>query len=490
MTVSEMFLLGETKRLLREYDIRPKRSLGQNFCVDKKLLERMVAYANLCRDDTVLEVGSGFGFLTRCLLEVAKRLIAVELDPKLLNALRDCLGSNERVTIVSGNILKMKLPNFNKVVANPPYSISSQLIKLLFNIGFERAVLTLQKEFGEKLIAQAGTRNYGPLAVIAKYMASVSVLENLPRESFYPQPKVESVIVLIEACETKFNVVNKGLFFEVVGYLFTQRNRKVKSPLESFLLRKMGISKAEAKLIIESLPFIKVRVCDMRPEDFGTLSNKIHIFLEGKRIGFKNHSFYVFPEVYEPAEDTFLAAEHLDVQKGDNVLDMGTGCGLLGVLAAEKAESVIVVDINPHALECAIFNAKLNNAADKVDTLLSDLFGGFKAETRFDFIIFNPPYLPVDEKIRPEKWLERAWYGGRNGMEIIDRFLKSVQEHVAKNGRVLMVQSSLSNPEESVKTFREKGFETKVIAKEDFFFEKIMVIRAKKLARSEEDVEN
>ena len=248
------------------------------------------------------------------------------------------------------------------------------------------------------------------------------------------------------------------------------------------LAKKLGISKAEAKLILESLPFTEVRVRDVRPEDFGTLSNKVHIFLEGKRIGFKNHSFYVFPEVYEPAEDTFLAAEHLDVQEGDTVLDMGTGCGLLGIVTAEKAENVIVVDINPHALECALFNAKLNAVADKVDTLLSDLFRGFKAETRFNFIIFNPPYLPADEKIRPGTWLERAWYGGCSGTEIIDRFLKHVQTHIAESGRVLMIQSSLSNPEETIKTFRETGFETKVIAEEDFFFEKIMVIQAKKLA--------
>lgn len=351
----------------------------------------------------------------------------------------------------------------------------------LFNRSFDCAVLTLQREFAEKLIAHVGTREYGPLAVIADYKANIDVLEHLPRDSFYPQPNVESVVILIKLHEPKFDVVDERLFFRVVEYLFTQRDRKVRRPLEPFLLREMGISKSEAKLIIESLPFVETRVYEMKTEDFGLLSNKLYAFLQSKRITSKDHSLYVFPEVYEPSDDTFLMAEHLDVKEGEEVLDMGTGCGLLGIVAAERAGRVVAVDINPYAVECAKFNAKLNHVADKVYTVLSDLFGGFKADAKFDFIVFNPPYLPVDEMMKPNEWLERAWHGGSSGREVIDRFLNSVDEHMERNGRVLMVQSSLSNPEESIKRFKGMGFKADVIFKEELFFERLVVIRAAKI---------
>lgn len=455
------------------------RSLGQSFCVDEELLGRMVAYADLSVDDTVLEVGSGLGFLTRLLSEACKRVIAVELDPTLLEALRDHLKGRGNIRITPGNILEVELPSFDKVVANPPYSISSPLIMLLLKRSFKRAVLTLQKEFAERLIAHVGTRDYGPLAAIADYKVSAEVVEHLPRDTFYPQPKVESVVVLIKTHPPKFNVVDERLFFRVVEYLFTQRNRKVRSPLESFL-KEAGMKKAEAGIIVEGLPFTETRVYDVKPENFGALSDRIYPFLQSRRITFKGRSFYVFPEVYQPSDDTFLLAEHLDVREGERILDVGTGCGLLGVVAAERAGSVVAADVNPHALECAKFNAKLNHVAEKVDTVLSDLFAGFNEDAKFDLVVSNPPYLPADERIRSGKWLERAWYGGRSGREVIDRFLNSVGEHLAKNGRVLMVQSTLSNTDESLRRFREMGFEADVVAKEELFFEEIVVIQAKK----------
>lgn len=476
-----MHFLGEVKHLISEYDIRPKRSLGQSFCVNNKLLERMVAYAHLCKDDIVLEIGAGFGFLTRLLSERAKRVITVELDSRLLNALRYRLGDRENITMVLGNVLELDLPNYNKVVANPPYYISSPLIMLLFSRSFDCAVLTLQKEFAEKLVAQVGTREYGPLAVVVGYKAVVEILEHTPRDSFYPQPDVESVVVFIKTRKPEYNVIDEGLFFKVVKFLFTQRDRKVKKPLESFFIREMKIGKTEAKLIVEDLPFIEMRVCDVKLEDFVILSNKVYAFLQSKRVTFRDHSFYVFPEVYMPSEDTFLMAEHLDAKEEETVLDIGTGCGLLGILAVNKARRVVAIDINPHALACAKFNAKLNHMSNKFDIILSDLFDGFKVDSKFDFIIFNPPYLPIDEMLKPKEWLNRAWYGGSSGREIIDRFLNKVDEHVPKDGRVLLIQSSLSNPEESIKIFRQKGFETEAITEEALFFEKLVVIQAKKL---------
>ena len=293
-----MSLLDEIKCLLCSYNIHARRNLGQSFCVDDGLLRRMVAYSDLFRDDIVLEVGSGFGFLTRLLSEVAKQVIAVELDPKLLEALKNGLRDRRNVTLIRGNILEIELPMFNKIVANPPYSISSPLIMRLFERSFKCAVLTLQKEFAERLIASIGTRDYGPLSVIADYRVYPVILEHLSRSSFYPQPNVDSVVVSMKTYEPKFNVRDEKLFFRLVEHLFTQRNRKVKKPLESFFLKEMQVSKTEAGLIIKNLPFTEERVCSVEPEKFGLLSNEIYLFRQSRRITFKDRRFYVFPEVY------------------------------------------------------------------------------------------------------------------------------------------------------------------------------------------------
>ena len=115
-----------------------------------------------------------------------------------------------------------------------------------------------------------------------------------------------------------------------------------------------------------------------------------------KRIHFGNYVFDMYDDVYEPAEDSFLFAENLDVKEGDQVLDVGTGCGLLGILAAKKAGGVVAVDLNPFAIRCARENSALNGAQDKMDFVQASLFSALNSGVRFDLILFNAPYLPSE----------------------------------------------------------------------------------------------
>lgn len=197
-----------------------------------------------------------------------------------------------------------------------------------------------------------------------------------------------------------------------------------------------------------------------------------------KKVFYNDLVFEVPETVYAPAEDSFLLAENLVVNDGDLVLDVGTGCGILAVLAAKRAKKVIAVDANPSAVQCTRLNAKLNNVSDKIEARHGNLFEPIKQNEQFDVILFNAPYLPS------EKWEEhdmeaKAWAGGKNGRKVIDRFIREAPKRLRKNGRILLVQSTLSNMKQSLRMFVEEGLTAKAIAKKKANFETIILIEAR-----------
>jgi release factor glutamine methyltransferase len=198
-----------------------------------------------------------------------------------------------------------------------------------------------------------------------------------------------------------------------------------------------------------------------------------------KRVHFGNYVFNVWENVYEPAEDSFLFAENLDVEKGAQVLDVGAGCGLLGILAAEKAGNVIVVDLNPYAVCCARENATLNNLSCKMAFIQTDLLTALNEKARFDLILFNAPYLPAAES-EEDSWIGRSWAGGINGRKVIDRFISEAQVHLNPDGRILLMQSTLANVEETICKFGEQNLKARIKTELKLpFFEILTLIEAK-----------
>jgi len=186
---------------------------------------------------------------------------------------------------------------------------------------------------------------------------------------------------------------------------------------------------------------------------------------------------YVEENVYEPSDDTFLLAENLEVNEKDVVLDVGTGCGILGILAAKTAKKVVAVDINPYAIRCAKKNAELNSVLQKMDFLQCDLFAPFRPHKPFTLIIFNAPYLPS----KPEEkkaWIELSWAGGPDGREVINRFIEQASEYLTEDGRIFLVQSSLANVKKTMQRLKKINFEPKIVARRKIPFETLVVIKA------------
>ena len=199
--------------------------------------------------------------------------------------------------------------------------------------------------------------------------------------------------------------------------------------------------------------------------------------LSSRKVFFGDRVFQVWENVYEPSEDSFLFAENLKIRGGGKVIDMGTGCGILTVIAAKKASAVFAIDVNPYALRCARTNAEINGVSDRVFLVQGDMFSSLKVRREFDLILFNAPYLQSEEGEK-SSWVEWAWAGGASGREVIDRFICEAPKYLKRNGEIMLLQSTLSSVEETLQGFEAKGLNADIIAKQDLpFFETIVLIR-------------
>ncbi len=198
--------------------------------------------------------------------------------------------------------------------------------------------------------------------------------------------------------------------------------------------------------------------------------------METKTIIVNNYHFTIFPQVYEPADDTFLIADNLNTPEGATLLDLGTGCGILAILSAEKATHVVATDINPYAVICAQRNVKQNHFSHKIEVRKGNLFHPLHPNETFDQIVFNPPYIP--DILSQPGWLDKAWNGGPSGRIWINSFLTQVSQYLRKGGILLLIQSSLSGYEETLKKLKRDNYCVRILAKQKLFFEMLVLIQA------------
>jgi 16S rRNA (adenine1518-N6/adenine1519-N6)-dimethyltransferase len=244
--------------------------------IEPSIFDNLGNYASIDRKDVILDIGGGLGFLTRFLAERCKRVLTVEADDRLVGVLREQLEGSSNVEIIKGNVLKVQVPEFNKVVSIPPYQISSRLLLWLFHRDLDRVVLIFQKEFASRLVAPVGSEEYGWLTVLSYYYVECELLDEVPREMFYPQPEVSSVIVRLNPKpQPPFTLQDEAMFSKLIQSLFTQRNRKVRNATLPFLEGICAKTAEDAIRIADTLPLRDRRVRELAPEDFGALANAL-----------------------------------------------------------------------------------------------------------------------------------------------------------------------------------------------------------------------
>lgn len=189
---------------MSEYGLSPKKRLGQHFLVDRNLLKRVVRTAQVEKEDVVLEVGPGLGEMTLALASIAKKVIAIEIDPRLVEILKEKMAARPNVEVIKKDILKVDFSHYFhdegqpiKVVANLPYQISTPLLFRFIELRKAISTLTLmlQKEVAERIVAPSGGKEYGPLSIFVQLVSDVSIRFFIKPSAFFPPPKVESAVI-------------------------------------------------------------------------------------------------------------------------------------------------------------------------------------------------------------------------------------------------------------------------------------------------------
>ncbi len=244
--------------------------------VDPTFYPKLCSYAKLDASDVVLDAGAGFGFLAHFLSDKCGGVVAVEKDPQVAVVLREQVKGLRNVTVVEGDVLKVGLPPFNKVIAAPPYYLSSQLVTWLLGCKVDCAVMIVQTEFADRLVAQVGSDGYGWLTVVVHQHMEAELLDAVSKDNFYPSPEVDSVILRLKPWSTKpFEVKDQARFMHLAKWLFTQRNKKLANAIVPFLKSSFKLSKQDAEKLALSLPFHDRRARELTPEDFGALANAL-----------------------------------------------------------------------------------------------------------------------------------------------------------------------------------------------------------------------
>jgi len=261
------------RSILRKYRIKGG-VFDQHFLIDAAYLDRIVEAAELTPEETVLEIGAGIGNLTERLARKAKKVIAIELDPALVAVLRDRFDDVENIEIIPGDALKLDFPEFDKVVSNLPYSISSEITFKLLRYEFKTGILMYQYEFAKRMVSPPNCKDYSRLTVDTYYFADASILMKVPKGAFQPAPEVDSAVIKLVPRPAPFEVRDEPFFLEFVAAVFSQRRKKLRNAI---LNTNHLLKIPEVKEIVNQLPeeFTGKRAENLTPGELAEVANRI-----------------------------------------------------------------------------------------------------------------------------------------------------------------------------------------------------------------------
>ncbi|MCI8411979.1 MAG: 16S rRNA (adenine(1518)-N(6)/adenine(1519)-N(6))-dimethyltransferase RsmA [Clostridia bacterium] len=281
-------MLEDTKFIMKKYNIKANKSLGQNFLISEEVVEKIVESSQIEKSDLVIEIGPGLGTLTKYLLEKAGKVICIELDTKMINILEDRFSLYDNFSLLNKDVLKVDLKKIIseekknssikkvKIVANLPYYITTPIIMKLLEEELELDSITvmIQKEVADRLIAIPGEKETGAITYSVYYYSKAEGILEVPNNSFIPEPEVTSKVIKLNIRENPpVNVNDKKMMFKVIKNAFMQRRKTLLNALTNSKIFK---SKEEGIEILNQTGLdINIRAEKLKIEDFANITNKI-----------------------------------------------------------------------------------------------------------------------------------------------------------------------------------------------------------------------
>jgi 16S rRNA (adenine1518-N6/adenine1519-N6)-dimethyltransferase len=279
-------ILEETRFIMKKYNIRANKNLGQNFLINEEVVKNIVGCSNIEKEDLVIEIGPGLGTLTKYLLEKAGKVICIELDTKMLQILEDRFSLYNNFELINNDVLKVDLKNIIekektegkiknvKIVANLPYYITTPIIMKLLEeeLELESITVMIQKEVADRLIATPGEKNTGAITYSVYYYADSEAIMEVPNSSFIPEPEVTSKVIKLNIRkEPAVKPKDKEKMFKIIKYAFMQKRKTL---LNSLTNNDVFKNKTQGTEILNSLGIKEnVRPEELTLEQFEKISN-------------------------------------------------------------------------------------------------------------------------------------------------------------------------------------------------------------------------
>lgn len=238
----KLYTPSAIREIKDKYDFKLSKSLGQNFLTDKNIIDKIIDAAEITSDDLVIEIGPGIGVLTAEAARLAKKVIAVEIDKNLIPILKDTLAEHDNVEIINQDVLKTDLNGIiaeagckrTKIIGNLPYYITTPIIMGLLEgqVRADSIIIMMQKEVADRIKSAPGTKAYGALSVAVQYYCTADTVAVVPKEVFFPVPKVDSAVLRLDIRKDKpVELLDEKLFFRCVKAGFGQRRKTLLNSL-------------------------------------------------------------------------------------------------------------------------------------------------------------------------------------------------------------------------------------------------------------------
>ena len=242
-----------TQEIVKKYNFKFSKSLGQNFLHDESILDSIVEGADVCKDDLVIEIGPGVGSLTAKLLQKAAEVVSIELDNDLIPILENELSQEENFTLIHDDALKVDFKEIIKdhksvkLVANLPYYVTTPIIVKLLKeqYNFKSLTIMIQKEVAERIDAEPNCKEYGSLSLLVQYYCNTKIIKRVSPGAFIPQPKVDSIVIRLDRLEKpRVDVTDEDLMFKIIRNAFNMRRKTLLNGVKFLNMKKEDILKA------------------------------------------------------------------------------------------------------------------------------------------------------------------------------------------------------------------------------------------------------